>query len=428
MDHPFEQADLRNLARALFDMGVRAADPAAAVHDTLRATPPAAAPGGRSILVAVGKAACPMIEAALAHIPDAQPRAALAVTNYENHREVAGCEVLAAGHPVPDENGLAAGRRVIELLKGASAADQVLFLISGGGSALLPTPVPGVTLADKIRVNEIMLANGLDIAETNLVRQQLSVLKGGGMRRHAAPATCRTLAVSDVIGDDPRVIASGPTARALGTPAQAAALLKGRGLWPKMPPSVRAILEAPERQTPEPQPGGEQAGDISVICSNRITLDAIAAGAPDWAPQIVTDRLCGDVSAAAGHITQQMRATPPGQKALLIWGGETTVIVRGTGLGGRNQELALRVAMQNTDLPGHWVFLAGGTDGRDGPTTAAGGLIDAQTVARLQAAGGDPGRLLARNDSHAALKLAGDLLVTGATGTNVADVAIFLQI
>ena len=142
----------------------------------------------------------------------------------------------------------------------------------------------------------------------------------------------------------------------------------------------------------------------------------------------MTDKLCGDVSAAAGHITQQIRATPRGQKALLIWGGETTVVVSGAGLGGRNQELALRVAMQNTDLPGHWVFLAGGTDGRDGPTTAAGGLIDAQTVARLQAAGGDPGGLLAQNDRHAALKLAGDLLITAATGTNVADVAIFLQI
>ena len=417
------KTDLRTLVRELFDIGVRAADPAAAVNDALRREPLDRPKSGRYFVVAIGKAACPMAEAALAHVPPGTPVTAMAVTNYENVRDVAGCTVLGAGHPNPDENGLRAGRLVLHLLMAAGANDHVLCLISGGGSALLPAPLPGIALADKIRVNELMLANGLDITETNLVRQQLSLLKGGGLARFAAPATIRTLAVSDVIGDDPRAIASGPTASPLGSLSDATNVLQKRGIWNELPESVHAVLT----DSVSPAQQLKAANDIAVICSNKISLEAIANAAGDCSPQIVSGRLNGDVAQAAGKISDFVRQSRTGSNRLLIWGGETTVNLTGTGKGGRNQELALRFALQNEDLPGEWVFLACGTDGRDGPTDAAGGIVDRGTAERVRKARGRPEMLLTNNDSNTALHLAGDLLVCGATGTNVADVALFLR-
>lgn len=411
--------DLRAECLRLFRAAVQAADPAGAFRRAYLDHPvPVPPKGGAYVLIAVGKAAIPMAEEALRHLHGAPVRA-LVVTNYENARPLAGAVTMAAGHPVPDENGARAGAAVAKMLEMAGARDQVVALISGGGSALLPAPAPGLTLEDKIAVNRLLLANGFDITEINLIRQQLSQLKGGGMLRLAAPAPVTGFILSDVIGDDLRTIASGPTVAPLGSRADARSLLRARGVWAELPLIVRALLETAE--TPVPS---EKKVTNWLIGSNRVSLHAAQAAYGNGA-QIVSDHLTGDVGDAAAMISQAARNAPAGPSCL-IFGGETTVTLRGTGRGGRNQELALRVARDMPDMGRKWAFLSGGTDGRDGPTDAAGGVVDAGTFARIRLAGGDPEALLANNDSHRALGLAGDLLVTGATGTNVADVQILL--
>lgn len=411
--------DLRAEATRLFQAAVAAADPAGALRRAFLAHPAPVPPqGGSYILIAVGKAAVPMVETALASLTSAPVRA-LAVTNSENTRPVAGATVMAAGHPVPDENGARAGEVVASLLESAGRDDRVIALISGGGSALLPAPAPGLTLADKVAVNRLLLAKGFEITEINLIRQQLSRLKGGGMLRLSAPAPVTGYILSDVIGDDLRAIASGPTVAPLGTRADALRLMQARRVWDDLPAPVRAHLEASASAT-----GALPEVTNHLIGSNRVSLAALAkAHGPGAA--IANDRLIGDVEAAAAEIVAAALKAPDAP-ACLIFGGETTVTLRGTGKGGRNQEMALRVAMTMPDLGRNWAFLSGGTDGRDGPTDAAGGLVDAGTARRIQAAGAEPQALLANNDSHQALGLAGDLLITGATGTNVADVQILL--
>ncbi|MGB5836749.1 MAG: DUF4147 domain-containing protein [Albidovulum sp.] len=409
---------LRDKAKDLFLVACQAADPALALRAALSDTPlPRPDPGGAYIVVSIGKAAVPMA-AELLNALDENLVRALVITNYENARELPGTTIMAAGHPVPDENGAKAALAVESLLGTGTAKDRVIALISGGGSALLPAPVAGLSLSDKAEVNRLLLAGGVEINEINLIRQQLSRLKGGGLLRAAAPAPVSAFILSDVIGDDLRAIASGPTVSPIGTRGHARQLLIDRGLWPNLPAAVRAHLNMPEAAV-DPLPSANNR----LIGSNRKSLEAMANAAN---ANIVSDHLVGDVSAAADVIIKAATAAKKGQPACLIFGGETTVMLKGTGLGGRNQELALRVAMGMPDLGRDWVFLSGGTDGRDGPTEAAGGIVDAQTVPMIRATGADPSALLANNDSHAALKAAGALLITGGTGTNVADVQILL--
>lgn len=411
---------LRLRAEQLFGIACQAADPARALAAAVKTAPlPRPDPGGAYRVVAIGKAAVPMAEWLLGHLAGV-PVQAIVVTNYENARALSGARVMAAGHPMPDDNGAAAAAAVIGLLDGASAADQVIALISGGASALVPAPLAGLTLADKADVNRLLLASGFDITETNLVRQQLSQLKGGGLARLASPARLTGFVLSDVIGDDLRVVASGPTTGPIGTRAMARDLIRKRGLWEALPDPVRAILG----RDALPTTPAAHATNI-LIGSNRKSLDAVAAAAGPEA-MIVNDRLIGDVADAARQIVQAALAVPPGSARCCIFGGETTVQLRGTGMGGRNQELALRVALAMPNLGRDWVFLSGGTDGRDGPTDAAGGVVDAGTAGRIRAAGADPVALLANNNSYAALRLAGDRLIVGATGTNVADVQILM--
>lgn len=408
--------DLRAEALRLFQVAVAAADPAGALRRAFLAHPVEVPPGGGAfIVIAVGKAAVPMAEMALTLLTGAGVRA-LVVTNYENARPVAGAEVMASGHPVPDENGARAGEAVAQLLETAGKKDRVIALISGGGSALLPAPAPGLRLADKVAVNQLLLTNGFEITEINLIRQQLSRLKGGGMVRLAAPAPVTGFILSDVIGDDLRAIASGPTVAPLGSRLEARNLLQSRGLWDRLPGPVRDHLSRPAPELPPAPPVRNL-----LIGSNRLSLAAV--GEASSIATVVSDRLIGDVGEAATSILQAARRADDAMQ-MLVFGGETTVTLRGKGLGGRNQELALRVALSMPDLGRDWAFLSGGTDGRDGPTEAAGGLVDAGTEPRIRKAGGDPLALLRENDSHSALALAGDLLVTGATGTNVADIQI----
>ena len=405
---------MRDQARAMFDAGIAAADPYQAVAKALDARQMLIAGGGGKIFVlALGKAAMRMAKAAVERISGGVE--VVVITNYENAHTVDHAEVYAAGHPVPDAAGAAAARHVITKLKALGEQDHVLALISGGGSALVPAPCKGITLADKAEVSRLLLGCGADIGEMNLVRQQLSTLKGGGMLRLAAPARLRALILSDVVGDDLRIVASGPTVGPVGTPEQAADLLKSYGIWDDLPAAVKARLSRPAPNLrPVPQ------ADNQLIGANSISVAAMLAAEPKAHVHPVP--LIGDVSQAVETISKSA-------KGITLFGGETTVQVKGTGLGGRNQELALRLALlaEKQGWQGDWVFLSGGTDGRDGPCDAAGGLVDNTTLARIRKAGVSPKELLANNDSYHALQSSNDLLMTGATGTNVADLQVLIR-
>ena len=394
--------DPRDTARRIFAAGVAAADPFAAVSRHVGDVDRPAR------IVAVGKAAVQMTRAALAAFPGTPARV---VTNYENAVDLPGATVMAAGHPVPDANGAAAADAVLADL--AVAEGPVLALISGGGSALLPAPVAGVSLADKAALNSLLLGAGLDITQMNLCRQQVSRIKGGGLLRAAAPHPVTALILSDVIGDDLSTIASGPTAPPIGTAAGAIAVLQGAGIWDAVPDSIRRHLET--ATPPGPLPDHRNI----LVGSNALSVAAMAAASPGAR---VLDPVEGDVAEAARAICDQ---AGPG---ITLWGGETTVQLRGTGRGGRNQELALRIAVEAKARGwAGWTCLQGGSDGRDGPTDAAGGLVDDGTLGRIAAAGGDLAALLSNNDSYAALEMAGDLLMTAATGTNVADLGVLIR-
>lgn len=412
---------LRSELTEIFMAGVAAADPVGAVRRALEARPLDLPTGGTVFVLAIGKAAHGMMQAARAALPEGTPTRCLAVTNYENHRDVAGVACYAAGHPVPDGRGVIAGLAVEKLLGEAGAGDVVLALISGGGSALLPGPVEGVTLAEKAEVNRLLLASGADIEDTNIVRQALSRFKGGGLLRLAAPAPVRSLILSDVVGDDLRVIASGPTVGPIADHATARAVARRLGIWDQMPEAARAALLRVEPAAALP------ATDAELVGSNAISVAAMGRAARRPV-RIAGDPLIGPVDRAAEILLDMAGDTPRGTALLL--GGETTVIIRGPGRGGRNQELALRLALraEARGMAGGWLFLSGGTDGRDGPTEAAGALVDADSLSRMRAAGLDPEACLANSDSNAALAASGDLLTTGATGTNVADLQVFLKV
>ncbi|MEE9453559.1 MAG: DUF4147 domain-containing protein [Paracoccaceae bacterium] len=403
--------DLHHHARTLFQVAVDAADPARALRPHLAGLPKI---DGRYIVIAFGKAAIAMTREALRHLQDA-PVIALAVTNYENIDTVTGCTVMAAGHPVPDANGEKAGQAVIKLLQSTTKNDLVVALISGGGSALLPAPLNGISLADKAAVSRLLLGAGFDITKMNAVRQHLSCLKGGGLARLAAPAPVHGFILSDVIGDDLRVVASGPTLAPIATRATARAILQDHKVFDKMPTAVQNHFSTPARMLETPP------GRNTLIGSNRQSLRAVQGASMGV---IIADDLTGDVSDVAEFILKSAQQNPA---KTLIFGGETTVKLKGAGKGGRNQELALRLALLGENIAGGWVFLSAGTDGRDGPTDAAGAIVDAGTPNRIRAQGLDPLEMLQNNDSYTALKAAGDLLITGATGTNVADVQVFLR-
>jgi hydroxypyruvate reductase len=395
-----QEASLRGELIDIFMAGVRRADPSEAVRGAVSGMAPPDA------IWALGKAAVPMARAAMAAWPG---RSCLVVTNPENAAALPGARVIVGGHPVPDAGSVAGGDALMAAAAALGAGERALVLVSGGASALAVVPVAGVTASDKAALSRRLLLAGLDIRAMNLVRQNLSRLKGGGLARAAAPGRIDALVLSDVVGDDPAVIASGPTVAPLGGPDAAVAVLRDAGLWDDVPASVRAALR-------RPAPGPPPEAGWRLIGSNRMSVEAMAHAAPgaivDPAP------LEGDVAEAASRIAG---AAAPGTR---LWGGETTVRVRGGGRGGRNQELALRVALALRGLERPWSFLSAGTDGRDGPTDAAGAVVDDGTLERIAAAGLDVEALLARNDSYPALAAAGDLLITGGTGTNVADLQV----
>ena len=349
---------------------------------------------------------------------------------------------LPGDHPWPGERSVAAGQAVLAFASAARPADRHLVLLSGGASALCAAPAPGLTLADKDSVLRALMRAGATIAELNTVRKHLSALKGGrlatalmaapGATRDATTAlpTLLTLAVSDVQGDDPAIIGSGPTVPDPTTFGDALEVLRRHALIERLPPAVRQHLEAGVAgyisETPKPGRQGDSRGAYAVIATLDDALEAIAqAAASVGAPRVLSlgRVLYGAVDAHAAQLAALLRQHRGEAPLLLVAGGEPVVRVSGEGRGGRAQELALRLAVELEGESGITVLVAG-TDGRDGPTEAAGAFADGGTLARARKAGCDPRAALERNDSNRALGAAGDLFTTGPTGTNVADVVV----
>ena len=404
-----------------FSIGVAAADPEISLRNSLIKNPLLnIGTDGKYIIVSVGKAACKMADCAINHLPQNTKFSAIAVTNFENVVDVPNCQVMGASHPIPCEHGLLAAQTVISRLEHATINDVVIMLVSGGASALLPAPVPEINLTDKIQLNKILLSSGFDIAQMNLVRQSVSRLKGGGALGFAAPATVHSYILSDVIGDDLSVVASGPSIAPLGTATDAKNLLINQGIFPKLPPRIQNYLQTtPAPISPFP------LVNAHLIAGNSNSVRAMAKAVD---ATVISTPLVGDVQDAAERVIATARSLYKAEPFAIAFGGETTVKLTGNGKGGRNQELALRVAiLAKTAFPDRvWCFLSGGTDGIDGPTDAAGGLVDAGTLDRLQKAGQNADNVLVDNDSYNALKLSGDLVITGATGTNVADLQLLI--
>ena len=413
--------DERDLLRRMFDAAVAAASPDRAVPENL--PPP---PRGRTVVVGAGKAAAAMARAVEAHWPADQPLSGLVVTRYGHGvGPLRRIEVLEAGHPAPDAAGQEAARRMLDLVGGLGPDDLVLGLISGGGSALLALPAPGVALADKQAVNRALLNSGAAIHDINCVRKHLSAIKAGRLAAAAAPAEVVSLIISDVPGDDPSVIASGPTAPDPSTLAEARAALARFSI--AVPPAVRARLDDPAAETPKP--GDPVFARVSnrVIATPQGSLEAAASVAREagYRPLILGDALEGEASEVGrlmSGIARQVVAhgQPVPAPCVLISGGETTVTVRGKGRGGRNVEFLLALAIGLGGLPGVWA-LAADTDGVDGAEEVAGAILTPDTLARAQALGIDAKARLADNDGHGFFGALGDAVVTGPTRTNVND-------
>ncbi len=373
-------------------------------------------PAGRLVLVAAGKAAWQMARAALDCLGGVD--AGLIITKYGHGKgELPGVQCREAGHPVPDAAGFAATAEAMELVRPLGAEDAVLFLLSGGGSALFEQPlVPAEELQD---VTRQLLACGADIREMNTVRKRLSAVKGGRFAQICAPARVFQIVLSDIVGDPLDMIASGPACADRSTCAEAAAIAARYDL--RLSAAARARLR---EETPKEAPNvrTEITGSVRELCAAA----AESCRALGYEPVLLTDRLCCEAREAGSFLASVLRTHSGGGKSLaFLAGGETVVHLRGSGLGGRNQELALAAALGLDGLPGAAVFSVG-SDGTDGPTDAAGGYADGGTAAAIRAAGLDPGALLRNNDAYHALAACGGLLMTGPTGTNVNDVAVAL--
>jgi glycerate 2-kinase len=418
--------DLRDTALAVWQAALAAGDVAPLVRSALTLSADIGSRRGRIVVLGCGKASAAMARAAEAVCGDRIAEGFVVVKD-GYAMPTARIHVAEAGHPVPDARGLAASARLLELAHSAGADDLVLCLLSGGASALTPAPVPPIRLEEKQALTRQLLAAGATIGELNAVRKHVSRFKGGQLARAAAPAAIFTLALSDVIGDPLDVIGSGPTAPDPTTFADALAVLGARGVT--APAAVRARLEAGARgEIPEtPKPGDPVFDRVvnRVIGNNVLVTDAAVRRARElgYEPTLLTRSLQGEAREVARDFVARLRtlAAP----ACLIAGGETTVTVHGRGRGGRCQEFALAAALELRDGD-NMVVLAAGTDGTDGPTDAAGGVVDRGTVDRGRAAGVDARAALADNDSGTFLAAAGDALVCGPTNTNLLDLYVGL--
>jgi glycerate-2-kinase len=433
------RADLRLLLQAALD----AADPEAAVRRALSRRGRILRVAGRAYdlrrirrvaLVGAGKAAVPMARAVSA-VLGARLESGLVVAPASRTADlVSGVEVVAAGHPVPDRRGLRAARRVLGIASSLGRDDLLIVLLSGGASSLLSLPDDGLTLGDKQRTTRLLLRSGATIAEVNAVRKHLSAIKGGRLAA-ATRATVQTLILSDVQGDDLGVIGSGPTAPDRTTFRDAVQIVRRHGLWARMP--VRARLHLVEglggwrSETPKPRSTIFRRVRHVIIGNNRLAVEAAAKAMRGAGYEtLVIEKFLAGEAADAGQWMGELGRDLADRPALpfpycVLAGGELTVTVRGSGLGGRAQEFALAAALAMHGARKVWV--AGfGTDGRDGPTGVAGAVVDGRTVIRGERLGLDAAAYLRRNDSYHFFKKVGGHIVTGPTGTNVNDLYLFL--
>lgn len=406
------------LLRALFDTAIAAAQPAKCIPAQLPEPP-----RGRLIVIGVGKASAAMARAVEQHWPG--PLSGLVVTRYGYSVPCERIEVLEAAHPVPDAAGHEAARRVLERVRHLAEDDLVLCLISGGASALLPLPAPGLTLEIKQAMNRALLASGATISEMNCVRRHLSAIKGGRLAAACAPARVLTLLISDVPGDRLMDIGSGPTVADPTSCADALSILRRYGI--EMPEAVRELLESGRGESVKPGDPRLARAEARIIATPQMSLEAAAAAgsAAGYACHILGDAIQGearDVGTVLAGIALQVaeHGQPFGAPCVLLSGGETTVTVRGSGCGGRNVEFLLALAIA---LDGHARIhaLAGDTDGVDGQAEIAGALIAPDTLARAWARGMRPKDALAANDAHRFFTALGCSVITGPTLTNVND-------
>ena len=406
-------AVLRKDADQIIRESIAAVLPDEAVRRTLKDYQPGA---GKTLLVAAGKAAWQMAKAAVDTLGSVG--GGVVVTKYEHVMgEIPGVACFEAGHPVPDENSFSATKKALELVEDLSADDTVIFLLSGGGSALFELPrIPGEELQD---ITRQLLASGADIVEMNTIRKRLSAVKGGRFALACAPAKVLSIVLSDILGDPLDMIASGPAYPDSSTCAEAKAIAAKYGL--KLSSEAAALLdeETPKTLT---NVGTHINGSVRELCAAA----AVSARKLGYEPVFLTDQLCCEAREAGSFLASILKSHAASGKSLaFIAGGETVVHLTGKGLGGRNQELALAAAPGIAGLPGAAVFSVG-SDGTDGPTDAAGGYADGETEAALNAQGLSVFDVLKNNDAYHALEKVGGLVVTGPTGTNVNDVAVAL--
>lgn len=405
--------ELHQKAMDIINDSIESVKPDEAVRRALKAFAPK---GGRVLLVAAGKAAWQMAHAAVEAL--GRVDGGVVVTKYDHVKgEIPGVKCYEAGHPVPDENSFAATERALELVHGLTEKDTVLFLLSGGGSALFEKPlIPGAELQG---ITNQLLASGADIVEMNTIRKRLSVVKGGRFAQACAPAKVFSIVLSDILGDPLDMIASGPAVPDSSTCAQALAIAEKYHL--NLSEQAKALLA---QETPKVLDNvtTQITGSVRELCAAA----AAACRERGYEPILLTDRLCCEAQEAGSFLGSIVRThAGRGKKLAYIAGGETVVHLTGNGLGGRNQELALAAAPALAGLE-HCCVFSVGSDGTDGPTDAAGGYVDGQTDAALRTAGWDVFAALQNNDAYHAMQAIGGLIITGPTGTNVNDVSVAL--
>jgi glycerate 2-kinase len=436
--------DLKVEARQIFEAGLRAVDPKEAIKRFVTLQGSILRIGEKELdlsefdhvwVVGAGKGSAAMAQA-VEEILGNLVKGGLVIVKYDHRAPLGKIRLEEAGHPTPDENGRRAAKELADLVAKMGRKDLVVFLLSGGGSALLPMPVQGVTLEEKIITTNLLLKSGATIEEMNTIRKHLSSVKGGQLARLAEPATLVSLVLSDVVGDALHVIASGPTVGDPSTFHDCNAVLDRYSLREKLPRAVRSYLEAGRKgevtETPKPNDPIFSNSYAALVGNNLRALEAAADKAQmlGYRTLILSSMIEGDTTEAAGFHSALLKeivrsGNPVGPPACLISGGETTVVVRGRGKGGRNLEFTLAAALELEGLTGV-CFLSGGTDGTDGPTDAAGAVGDGQTVGRGLAKGLDPRDFLAKNDSYHFFQHLEDLLITGPTNTNVMDLRVML--
>ena len=415
--------DPKSFLTAVFNAAVAAADPELTIRNHLPNKPK-----GRTIVVGAGKGSAQMA-AALEKAWDG-PLEGVVVTRYGYAAPCRRIRVLESAHPVPDAAGLEASKVLLDTVRGLTPDDLVIALISGGGSALLPSPPDGLTLADEIAVNEALLASGAPISAMNTVRKHVSTIKGGRLAAAAWPARVVSLVVSDIPGDNPALVASGPTIPDASGRADALAIVAAYGM--KLPDAVMAHLNSPAADAPVPEDEWFSRNEVHVIASAAVSLEAAAAEARKHGIEavILSDSIEGearDVGSVHAAIAREIatRNRPFKKPVLVLSGGETTVTLRAKGKGGRNSEFLLAFALGIDGVAGIHA-LAADTDGIDGSEDNAGAFADGTSVARMRVAGIDAKAMLAANNAWTAFNAVGDLFVPGPTGTNVNDLRAIL--